>query len=129
MPASHFIRAEILVKGHPVDEYPDTEVKDRPTSYIQAESGQEYSVKITLLKGFRRMGARHICVNLTIDGTDSKGRYWYTDIRNIPWRAGVLDRDETVNIIEWVDGFNKQTGRWSHYWFKFGDLTMSKSGP
>ncbi|KPI41575.1 uncharacterized protein AB675_9191 [Cyphellophora attinorum] len=126
MPTSHFIKAEIIVNGCALDEYSDVEATDHPTSYIQAEPGQEYAIRVTLLEGFRKMKAINLIVELTIDGTPNNGKFEYREINDMPWKIGILQHEKIAKFIQYTDGFDKQRGQWRRYAFKFGHLAMSE---
>lgn len=122
-PDGEFITVDILVSDKPLIQYPDPEGQH----YIEAETGQEFTVRVKLLKGFKRLDAEVICVAPTFDGNAilAWGRY----VNRLPWILGVLSDDTVLGDISLTPAFDSVSGPWKQYAFAFKSLELSTFDP
>ena len=121
----NFIKVELLVNDSALPEYLDPD-PGNDHRYVQARAGQEYTLKLTLLKGFERMGSNIIQLAMICDGSINNRRSWTESIRNAPWKAGRLQKDHVVKHVTFMRGFDQATQQWNKYAFSFKPLVTGE---
>lgn len=125
MPTYENIKVEVLLDNQVLTEYPDRETRDadHPTCYIEAQSDEEYTLRVTFCKGFETEGADCMCVTPTFDGdpTQTNGLCWRRDMPRLASRAGRLSQDVVLDI-DTMTAIDKQSGQWKRFSFYFRSL-------
>ncbi len=129
MPAQECIDVEIYVDGQPLKEYinPDSENEDdhHMTRYVEVKAGQKFSVKATILPGFKFYSANHIYVKLEVDQEQSYEQDWCSYES-----AGAHGGRIRQPVVFWFDTSpmkDDSTGRWVNSQYIFGALAVGRS--
>ncbi|MCJ1433775.1 hypothetical protein MMC27_003140 [Xylographa pallens] len=110
------------------DPEPETIAEDEETGseeikkYIEAESGEEFKIQVTLKKGFCYHGADGILIRVHIDGDALSRQYW----RLRPSYVSASTRLPT-DIVEFVSSTNVKRGEeWCQMNFGFGEVIVNE---
>lgn len=120
MPFNGFIDARVLVDGQPLQEYMDPDGIDN-VRYVQATTGQRFTVEIRFLPGFKLQWAPYLHASLTFDDEEIN---WFRNLptKGMAHRKGVLTKPESLQLG--CTAAKDDTGTWKRTFFVFGALGL-----
>lgn len=127
MPLENFIDVRVLVNNRPLTEYPETNDDDnegdKRTCYVEAVTGQQFSVSVTILPGFRLHSTPYLYVQMWVD--DANCYLFYS----LPYN-GFPCRKDVVALKQKFDftgvRAKDERGEWKLYPYTFGALGISE---
>ncbi|KAK5945004.1 hypothetical protein PMZ80_002207 [Knufia obscura] len=123
MPFNGFIDARVLVDGQPLQEYMDPDGIDN-VRYVQATTGQRFTVEIRFLPGFKLQWAPYLHASLTFDDEEIN---WFRNLptKGMAHRKGVLTKPESLQLG--CTAAKDDTGTWKRTFFVFGALGLAET--
>lgn len=129
MPSQNFINVRIIVDGSPLREYRDPEARGDETRtltrYVEAKTGQAFSVQVSFQPGFDFQSALYVYHDFCIDDLPVD-YYTETPKRGSSHRRGFL-RNKIEYLFDRASFKDDSTGEWKSLSFVFGALGMSRS--